>query len=93
VADLVKGHACWLGRREWRVTGQSGYELGRRLWQTFLEAGGPWPTEFRLVAYPAGAEPEVLEAPGPEVRLRYVRRGPGSLQVWDLTDPRERPGM
>src|SRR5262249_33429183 len=36
VADLVKGHACWLGRREWRVTGQSGYELGRRLWQTFL---------------------------------------------------------
>jgi protein-L-isoaspartate(D-aspartate) O-methyltransferase len=88
VADLVRGHACWLGEHEWRVTGRAGDELGRRLWGTFLEAGGPWPTEFRLRAWPAGvwgpSEPEE------EVALAYQREGPRCTQVWELPEGRER---
>jgi protein-L-isoaspartate(D-aspartate) O-methyltransferase len=52
IGDLVHGHACWLGPREWRVTGLAGRQLGERLWRAFLDAGGPWPTEFRLRAVP-----------------------------------------
>jgi hypothetical protein len=57
LADLVAGNACWLGQSEWRVTGKAGEELGCRLWQTFLDAGGPRPTEFRLTAWPCLAVP------------------------------------
>jgi protein-L-isoaspartate(D-aspartate) O-methyltransferase len=53
IGDLVHGHACWLGMREWRVTGMAGRNLGAQLWRDFLDAGGPWPTEFRLHTIPA----------------------------------------
>jgi protein-L-isoaspartate O-methyltransferase len=92
LGDLVQGHACWLGHREWRVTGSAGHDLGTRLWETFLDAGGPWPTEFRLRAWP-------LEGPTPEwgadacsVRLSYRRDGPRCRQLWQILEPRERPG-
>jgi protein-L-isoaspartate O-methyltransferase len=63
VGDPERGHGCWLGDRLWHVTGTAGRDLGERLWQTFLEAGGPWPTEFRLRAYPPGRpEPPASEA-------------------------------
>jgi protein-L-isoaspartate(D-aspartate) O-methyltransferase len=91
VGDLVQGHACWLGTREWRVTGPAGHDLGGRLWQTFLDAGGPWPTEFRLRALPlsrgaAGHPPAAAGA-----RLAFRRQGPRCLQVWELLEPRTRP--
>jgi hypothetical protein len=49
-----------------------------------LEAGAPWPTEFRLRASPR------LEVKS-EARERYERQGPRCRQVWDLLDERERP--
>jgi protein-L-isoaspartate(D-aspartate) O-methyltransferase len=87
VADLVRGHACWLGEREWRVTGKAGAELGRRLWHTFLEAGGPSPTEFRLRAWPRGERRRPGHA---EVVLAFRRQGPRCLQAWELPEERDR---
>jgi protein-L-isoaspartate(D-aspartate) O-methyltransferase len=75
---------CWLGADAWQVSGESGQALGRGLWGAFLEAGGPWPTEFRLRASPSGG----LCAGGPEA---YLRRGPRCQQLWELNEPRERP--
>lgn len=88
VCDLVHGYACWLGNRAWRVTGTAGADLGRRLWRLYLEAGGPWPTEFRLRAVPRGA---LLGEPDPNAILVFRRQGPRCDQVWELLDPRERP--
>jgi protein-L-isoaspartate(D-aspartate) O-methyltransferase len=87
VCDRVRGHGCWLGAREWRVTGASGQELGRRLWRTFLDLGGPWPTEFRLRAYPPGQGPDT-----PPGRGAFLRQGLRCTQVWELIEPRERGG-
>ncbi len=87
VCDRVRGHGCWLGTTGWRVTGAAGRELGRRLWRRFLEWGGPWPTEFRLRAYPPGLEPEGPAEPG-----AFRRQGPRCTQIWELIDPRERGG-
>jgi protein-L-isoaspartate(D-aspartate) O-methyltransferase len=87
ICDRVRGHGCWLGTKEWRVTGASGQKLGRRLWRTFLEVGGPWPTEFRLRAYPAGQGPDT-----PPGRGAFLRQGPRCTQVWELIEPRERGG-
>jgi protein-L-isoaspartate(D-aspartate) O-methyltransferase len=79
------GTACWLGEEAWHVTGEAGRALGLRLWRAFLDAGGPWPTEFRLRASPRG---EVTAGGGRET---YRRRGPRCRHVWDLIEPRERP--
>jgi protein-L-isoaspartate(D-aspartate) O-methyltransferase len=92
IGDLVRGHACWLGQREWRVTGRAGQELGRRVWRTYLDAGGPWPTEFRLRAWPLGAPESGVACTGCTVRLAYRRDGVHCRQVWELLDPRQRPG-
>jgi protein-L-isoaspartate(D-aspartate) O-methyltransferase len=86
IGDLVHGHACWLGLREWRVTGNAGRDLGHRLWRTFLDAGGPWPTEFRLRAAPLDAPP--AEDAG---ELAFTRLGPRCRHVWTLDANRERP--
>jgi hypothetical protein len=69
------------------VTGAAGEALGRRLWQEFLEAGGPRPTEFRLTARVGKV------APGRSTtdRLSFVRQGPRTAQRWNLPEPRERP--
>jgi hypothetical protein len=73
-----------MGSRAWYVTGEAGRGLGRRLWQTFLDLGGPWPTDFHLRAWPAGAA-------GPaDTGLVYHRRGPRCEQAWELLEPRDR---
>jgi protein-L-isoaspartate(D-aspartate) O-methyltransferase len=87
VGNLVQGHACWLGMREWRITGTAGRDLGARLWRIFLEAGGPWVTEYRLRARPRG-EPALEPASG---TLTYARQGTRCAQVWEWSAPRERP--
>jgi protein-L-isoaspartate(D-aspartate) O-methyltransferase len=84
VSDPEGGAVCWLGANEWQVNGAAGRELGQALWRAFLDAGGPWPTEFRFRASPAGGL-----VPGP--REGYPRQGPRCQQVWDLIEPRERP--
>jgi protein-L-isoaspartate(D-aspartate) O-methyltransferase len=96
VGDLVHGHACWFGLRQWRVTGVAGRNLGVQLWRDFLDAGGPWPSEFRLRA-------ESSEPPSSENRrdlvfhetinqyLVFHRCGPRCHQVWTLDTCRQRP--
>jgi protein-L-isoaspartate(D-aspartate) O-methyltransferase len=86
IGDLVQGHACWLGMREWRVTGEAGRDLGNRLWHAFLDMGGPWPTEFHLRAAP-------LDRPLSKDAGEFVfhRQGPLCRQVWALDAIRERP--
>jgi protein-L-isoaspartate(D-aspartate) O-methyltransferase len=76
---------CWLGGQEWQVNGPAGRDLGWGLWRAFLDAGGPWPTEFRLRASPAGG----LHTEGDQ---NYIRWGPRCQQLWVLDEPRERPG-
>ncbi len=91
IGDLVHGHACWLGLREWRITGMAGRHLGERLWHDFLDAGGPWPTEFHLRAAPLDKpNSEDGEADSGAVRI-FVRRGQRCRQVWTLDARRERP--
>ena len=65
------------------MTGEAGRDLGWWLWRAFLDAGGPWPTEFRLRASPRG---------GLEVGRResYLRSGPRCQQLWQLIEPRDR---
>ena len=87
VADKVRGHACWLGRREWRVTDASGLEIGRRLWRTFLDAGGLWPGDFTLHAAQSGRDLRANAGP-----LTFARRGPICAQLWEWTGPVRRVG-
>jgi protein-L-isoaspartate(D-aspartate) O-methyltransferase len=84
VSDPERHAWCWLGAEAWQVSGEPGQALGRALWRAFLEAGGPWPTEFRLRASSSGG----LSAGGPEA---YLRRGPRCQQLWELSELRERP--
>lgn len=89
IGDLVRGAACWLGPHAWRVTGREGRALGERLWRTFLETGGPDPTEFRLRACAPAAQPGAAEG----TALAYRRRGALTEQLWELDEERERPAV
>jgi protein-L-isoaspartate(D-aspartate) O-methyltransferase len=82
VSDRERG-CCWLGPQDWQVSGQAGRDLGWTLWRAFLDAGGPWPTEFGLTASPQGG---LLSEPGE----CYLRQGPRCQQRWQLLEPRER---
>jgi protein-L-isoaspartate(D-aspartate) O-methyltransferase len=84
VSDPALGCICWLGQQKWRVEGDAGHNLGWMLWRGFLDAGGPWPTEFRLRASPHGR----LSLSG---RESYLRQGPRCQQLWELIEQRERP--
>jgi protein-L-isoaspartate(D-aspartate) O-methyltransferase len=89
VGETERGVACWFGQTSCRVTGSEGAELGNRLWSTFLDHGGPFPTEFRLIASARGEGlPESFGT-----ALRFRRRGPLTEQLWELDKLRERaPG-
>jgi protein-L-isoaspartate O-methyltransferase len=76
--------ACWLGVDSWHVTGDSGRDLGWALWQAFLEAGGPRPTEFLF-----HASPDKLP---PGRNLGHCRRGLRCWQRWEQIESPERPG-
>jgi protein-L-isoaspartate(D-aspartate) O-methyltransferase len=84
IADPEGGSLCWLGSQDWQVTGPSGRDLAWRLWRAFLDAGGPWPTEFELRASPRGG----LRTACPE---SYLRQGPCCQQAWELMETRQRP--
>jgi protein-L-isoaspartate(D-aspartate) O-methyltransferase len=91
IGDLVHGHACWLGLREWRVTGLAGRKLGEELWRDFLDAGGPWPTEFRLRAVPLD-KPSIEDREKESSSIRsFSRHGQRCRQRWTLEARRERP--
>lgn len=74
---------CWFGPQDWQVTGEAGRDLGAGLWRAFLDAGGPWPTEFRLRAGPSSPLPRGR-------RETYERQGPLCRQSWELLEPRDR---
>jgi protein-L-isoaspartate(D-aspartate) O-methyltransferase len=84
VSDPQRSTLCWLGPQDWQVSGPAGRDLGWVLWRRFLEAGGPWPTEFELSARPEG---KMAPAGGEG----YARRGPRCWQLWELPAVRERP--
>jgi protein-L-isoaspartate(D-aspartate) O-methyltransferase len=84
VSEPNGGSLCVFGLQAWHVSGSAGRDLGWGLWRAFLDAGGPWPTEWVLCASPSGG----LRAEGPEV---YVRKGPRCQQCWRLREERERP--
>ena len=84
VADPDRKAWCWLGEDSWQVVGEAGREIGMRLLRAFLDAGAPWPTEYRLRASPRG---ELIPTGGREV---YLRRGPRCRQVWEMMEPRRR---
>jgi protein-L-isoaspartate(D-aspartate) O-methyltransferase len=75
---------CWFSSKTWTVRGDTGREFGERMWRAFLDAGAPWPTEFRLRA---GLGP----LPEPSGRASAVRRGAFCWQTWELIEPRDRP--
>ncbi|HEY1860874.1 MAG TPA: methyltransferase domain-containing protein [Gemmataceae bacterium] len=76
---------CWASSKDWTVTGDAGREWAEHLWRAFLDAGAPWPTEFRLRA---GLGP----LPEPNGRECAIRRGTFCWQTWELIEPRDRPG-
>jgi protein-L-isoaspartate(D-aspartate) O-methyltransferase len=87
LADLERGNACWMGLREWRVSGDNGRQLGLELWQEFLAAGGPWPTDYRLRAWPRDVlSPEA----GADAVRAYRTQGPRCDMLWELFDRRDR---
>jgi protein-L-isoaspartate(D-aspartate) O-methyltransferase len=74
---------CWLGASNWRVAGDAGRDLGWALWQAFLEAGGPRPTEFRIQASPDKLPSSHAEG--------YCRRGLICWQRWEKIESPDRP--
>lgn len=74
---------CWLASREWHYNIEAGRELAWQLWLAFLDAGGPWPTDYRLTASFAGGL-------APTERC-FLRQGSRCLQRWELPEKRERP--
>jgi len=77
-------HCCWYGPEEWSVFDADSRELGWKLWRGFADAGGPWPSEYRLRAAPR----RDLQ-PG---KGGHLRQGPRCQHLWELVEPRDRPG-
>jgi len=75
---------CWLGPTQWLVNGHAARRLGDNLWRAWLDAGGPWPTEFEVRI---GISGELIPGDGPE---EYSREADGGCQVWRLMEHRER---
>lgn len=76
---------CWLGMHSWQIDTAESHELGKELWRAYLDAGGPWPIEFRLRATPVDG---LLTPSGSE---SYLRQGPRCQHLWELMEPRDRP--
>lgn len=90
LADREMEQVCWIGQRHWYVNGAPGRELGNRLWRTFLEAGGPRPTEFQVQARPMGSHSEAYPLAPSRSLLTYHRQGRCCCQTWFLIEPRGR---
>src|SRR5262249_21233224 len=84
VYGISSGEAfCWFEHNCWKVTCEEGRNIGRTLWQAFLDLGGPRPSEYRVRA---GAELSLRPAPSP----MFVRQGVRCLQHWTIAENRER---
>jgi protein-L-isoaspartate O-methyltransferase len=85
VADPGHRGVCLLGVQSWHVDSSAGRDLGCGLWRGFLEAGGPWPTEYELTATVGEGGAHSGESGC------FVRQGPRCRQVWRLPGERDRP--
>jgi protein-L-isoaspartate(D-aspartate) O-methyltransferase len=85
IGDADGEASCWLGTQRWHFNDARGRRLGWRLWQAFLDAGGPWPTEFTVRVALHG---EVALTGAKE---EYIRPVSGRPYVWTLLQPRSRP--
>jgi protein-L-isoaspartate(D-aspartate) O-methyltransferase len=74
---------CWFDHQAWQVTNERGKEIGVGTWRAFLEAGGPWPTEFRVKIGPR-------DRLSPGRRPSFLRPGPRFWQQWELSESRDR---
>jgi protein-L-isoaspartate(D-aspartate) O-methyltransferase len=83
---------CWYGIQEWHVNNFEGRRLGWTLWRAFLDAGGPWPTEYHFTANPVRDDKpeETAQAQG-QAPQSYLRRGPNCQHIWQVMEQRERP--
>jgi protein-L-isoaspartate(D-aspartate) O-methyltransferase len=79
---------CWLGSRQWYVNGVAGRDLGLRLWRTFLEAGGPRPSEFHLAAHARQEHGSRYPLEPASSVLTFHRQGACCNQTWALPEPR-----
>ncbi len=77
---------CWFSPRDWRCHGAEAHSMAWSHWRSFLDAGGPWPSEFRLTA---SADAARLSAPPHAFR----RQGPRCAQAWELPPDRVRPAL
>jgi protein-L-isoaspartate(D-aspartate) O-methyltransferase len=79
-----EGSVCWFASQEWRYQDTAGRDMGWSLWRDWLDAGGPWPTEFDLQACPKGT----LHA---ETAGQYSQQGPRCGRLWEILEKRDRP--
>jgi hypothetical protein len=92
IGDLASGQACWIGLRQWRVTGMAGRQLGERLWHDFLDAGGPWPSEYSMRVDPFATPQNLDDEPSQNTdTLTFRRCGIRFRQKWTLSRIRQRP--
>ena len=84
LSDPDRRLLCWFGSQHWQVIGEDSRRFGWDLWRDFLDAGGPWPTEFHLKASFTGG----LQASGPN---SFLRQGPRCQQLWQMMEQRVRP--
>jgi protein-L-isoaspartate(D-aspartate) O-methyltransferase len=84
LSDPSRQLLCWYGSQHWQVIGEDSWRFGWNLWREFLDAGGPWPTEFHLKASPKGG----LQSSGPN---SFLRQGHRCQQLWQVMEERERP--
>jgi protein-L-isoaspartate(D-aspartate) O-methyltransferase len=76
---------CWFSSDDWQVNDGAASDFADALWHSWLQAGGPWPTEFRLTA--SAEHNWQMNWPG-----SYLRMGPRCHQLWRLNEVRERQG-
>jgi protein-L-isoaspartate O-methyltransferase len=84
VSDNSRQLLCWFGPHYWQVIGDESRKMGWNLWRDFLDAGGPWPTEFHLKLSPTGG----LKTNG---NNSFLRQGPRCQHLWEIMERRERP--
>lgn len=84
VSDIDHQLLCWFGPQFWQVIGDESRKMGWNLWRDFLDAGGPWPTEFHLKSSPTGG----LKA---SAKNSFLRQGPRCQHLWEIMENRERP--